>query len=203
VRQGSAEQTMICDTWMTWLKWGFLGLALGSVTVAAFLMWQAQQGQLKLSGKPVAGKTPRTHVDKPLIVEREAGHMVWRLKAVKAEQQLTGTMHLLGPELELFTESGKKIPMTGKEAWFKPLSKQVQFKGDVVVQYGAWYLYSDSVRYDHQKGAVMVPGPFRIEGKTTHVRGRNLTAWRATQHVRVEDGVWIEDTQPVQMKVMP
>jgi len=188
---------------MTWLKWGFLTLALGSVTVAVFLMWQAQQGQLKLSGKPVAGKTPRTHVDKPLIVEREAGHTLWRLKASKAEQQITGVMHLLKPELELFTSAGRNIPMTGDEAWFKPLSKQVRFKGNVEVQYGEWRLYSDTVRYDHQKGAIMVPGTFRIEGKTTHVRGRNLTAWRATQHVRVENGVWIEDTRSIEMLSMP
>ncbi len=188
---------------MTWLKWGFLGLALGSMVAAALLMWQAQQGQFQLSGKPVAEKTPRTHVDKPLIVEREAGRTVWRLKAVKAVQQLTGTMHLLKPELELFTAAGKSIPITGKEAWFNPLSKQVRFKGNVEVRYGEWRLYSDSLRYDHQKGAVEVPGPFRIEGTTTHVRGRNLTAWRATQHVRVEDGVWIEDMQSARMKFMP
>jgi len=180
-----------------------LGLALGSMAVAALLMWQAQQAKPLLSGKPVAGKTPQTHVDKPLIVEREAGHTVWRLKAAKAEQQLTGAMHLLEPELELFTETGKRIPMTGKEAWFNPLSKQVRFKGDVEVQYGEWRLYSNSVRYNHQKGTVVIPGPFRIKGKTTRVRGRNLTAWRATQHVRVENGVWVEDTRPIQMKVMP
>lgn len=185
------------------MKWGFLGLALGSVAVAAVLMWQAQQGRSLLSGKPVTGKTPQAYVDRPLIVEREAGRTVWRLKAAKAEQQLTGAMHLLEPELELFTENGKNIPMTGKEAWFNPLSKQVRFKGNVEVQYGEWRLYSDSMRYDHQKGAVVIPGRFRIVGKTTHVRGRNLTAWRAAQHVRVEDGVWIEDTRPVHMKALP
>jgi len=173
------------------------------MVVAAVLMWQAQQGLLKLSGKPVAGKTPRTHVDKPLIVEREGGRTVWRLKAAKAEQQLTGTIHLLKPELELFTGSGKSIPMTGEEAWFKPLSKQIRFKGNVEVRYEEWRLYSDSVRYDHQKGAVIIPGAFRIEGKTTHARGRNLTAWRTSQHIRVENGVWIEDTRPIQMKAMP
>jgi len=188
---------------MAWVKWGFLGLALASMAAAAVLMWQAQQAKLSLSGAPVTGKTPQTHVDKPLIVERKAGHTVWRLKAAKAEQQLTGTMHLLEPELELFTETGESIPMTGKEAWFNPLSKQVRFKGDVEVRYGEWRLYSDSMRYDQQKGAVVIPGPFRIEGKTTHIRGRNLTAWRATQHVRVENGVWIEDTRPIDMKGIP
>ena len=123
--------------------------------------------------------------------------MVWRLKAARAEQQLTGTMHLLEPELELFTETGKSIPMTGKEAWFNPLSKQVRFKGDVEVRYGEWRLYSNSVRYDQQKGAMVVPGPFRIEGETTRVRGRDLTAWRATHHIRVEHGVWIEESRSI------
>ncbi len=193
----------IAAGYMTWLKWGFLGLAAGSVFVAAFLMWQVQQGQLPLSTDSAAGKTPRTHVDKPLIVEREAGRTVWRLKAAKAEQQLTGTMHLLKPELKLFSAAGKSIPVTGKEAWFNPLSRQVRFEGNVELRYGKWHLYSKSLRYDHQKEVVMVPGAFRIEGESTHIRGRNLTLWRATQHVRVEDGVWIEDTRPMRMKVTP
>lgn len=171
--------------------------------MAEILMRQAQQEKTLLSGKPVDNKTASTHVDKPLIVERKAGHVIWRLKADKAEQQLTGTMHLLQPELELFTESGKSIPVTGKQAWFTPLSKQVRFKGDVKVRYGEWRLYSDSLRYEHQKDIIVIPGAFRIKGKTTRIRGRNLTAWRAVQHVRVEDGVWIEDTRPIHMQVMP
>jgi len=169
--------------------------------MAAMLMWHAQQTKSLLSGKPVEGKTAHTHVDKPLIVEREAGRTVWRLKAVKAEQQLTGAMHLLTPELDLFTETGKNIPVTGKEAWFTPLSKRVRFKGDVVVRYGEWRLYSDSMRYEHQKDVIIIPGAFRIEGKTTRVRGHHLTAWRATQHVRVENGVWVEDTRPMRKAI--
>jgi len=168
--------------------------------MAVMFMWQAGQDKLPFSGSLAKKKTVHTHVGKPLIVERKGERIIWRLKADKAEQQLTGTMHLLQPELDLFTETGKTIPVTGQQAWFTPLSKQVRFKGDVEVRYGEWHLYSDSLRYEEQKNVLFIPGAFRIKGKTTRIRGRNLTGWRDMQHVRVENGVWIEDTRPIQMQ---
>jgi len=190
-------------TLWSWAKWGFLGLSLGSIVIAAILMWRAEEAGRLTPVLSAAEKTPRTHVDKPLIVERKAGRMIWRLKAAKAEQQLTGTMHLLAPRLELFTETDRSIPITGKEAWFEPLSKRIRFKGNVKVRYKEWRLFSDSVRYDHQQDTVRIPGPFRIQGKATRVRGKNLTAWRATRHIRVDGGIWIEDSRPMHAKIMP
>jgi len=35
------------------------------------------------------------------------------------------------------------------------------------------------------------------------VRGKNLTAWRATRHIRVDDGIWIEDSRPIRAEIMP
>jgi len=150
-----------------------------------------------------AAKNQQAHVDRPLIIERKAGKIIWRLKAQKAEQELRGSMHLMDPELELFSESGVRIPVTGREAWFNPLTKAIHFKGDVVARYGGWTLYADDVTYEHASDAVHVPGSFRIEGKLTKARGRGLTAWRGKHHVRVEEASWIEDRHPYKMQVMP
>ncbi len=187
----------------SWLKWGFLGLALASVTVAVTLVWRAKIDQLPLSFSSAMREKPRAHVDKPFIVEHESGRTVWRLKARKAEQQTNGNLHLLQPQLELFSASGKRIPVTGSEAWFAPLSKKIRFTGDVKMEYGEWQLFCDSMRYDHQKDMVYIPGPFRIKGKATRIRGKNLTAWRAANHVRVDGGIWIEDARSTSTKVMP
>lgn len=149
-----------------------------------------------------AEKTQQAHVDKPLIIERKAGKILWRLKAKKAEQELNGSMHLTVPELELFSETGRRIPITGREAWFNPLTKTIHFKGDVVVHYGEWKLYADDVSYDHASDTVHIPGAFRIEGKLTRARGKDLTAWRGKHHVRVEKAVWIEDRHAYKMQVM-
>ena len=185
----------------TIVKWGFLAMLLGSALTAVVLIMQAGDARhlQKLAGP--AAKSEQAHVDKPLIIERKAGKMVWRLKASKAEQELRGKMHLIAPELELFSEDGKVIPVTGREAWFNPLTKAISFQGNVVARYGEWTLYSQHVDYDHASDSLHIPGDFRIEGKLTRARGRNMTAYRHDHHVRVEEGAWIEDRHPNAVQV--
>ncbi len=184
------------------LKWGALILAGAMIATALFLVWNAKHDQLSPSSAPVSEK-PRAQVQGPFIVEREAGRTLWRLKAQKAEQQGSGHLHLLRPELELFTKGGKRIPITGIEAWFAPLSKEIRFRGDVRMAYGEWRLFCDTMRYVHQKDMIRIPGPFRIRGKRTRMRGRNLTVWRETRHLRVDGGVWIETSHLPEMESRP
>jgi len=182
----------------TGIKWALLAMMIGSGVLALVLILQAgNEKQLSVDNSEMA-KTQQAQVDKPLMIERKAGKMIWRLKAQKAEQELKGSMHLIAPELELFSEDGQRIPITGREAWFNPLSKAIHFKGDVVAHYDEWVLYSEDVSYDHGSDTVQIPGAFRIEGKLTRARGRGLTAWRADHHVRVEEAAWIEDRHPNQ-----
>jgi len=188
------------DLW-TCIKWGFMGLFYISLATTMFFIWQTD-AQKKLMVETTA-QNQQTHVDKPLIIERKAGKMTWRLKAKKAVQESRGNMHLFDPQLELFSESGKRIPMSGREAWFEPLSKAIRFKGDVVIRYGDWTLYGDDVRYDHATDTIHIPGNFRIDGKLTRARGRGLTAWRSKHHIRVDHAVWIEDRHPRRMQVTP
>lgn len=178
------------------VKWGFLGLFGGTLVVAAFFVWRAETDKQLPSEMAAATQDQRAHVDKPLIIERKSGKILWRLKAGNAQQELKGEMHLTQPELELFTETGRRIPITGREAWFNPLSKSIRFHGDVVMHYGEWVLYSEDVRYDHGRDTVRVPGKFRLVGRLTRARGRDMTAWRGKNHVHVAHAVWIEDRHP-------
>lgn len=184
------------------IKWIFLALMLGTIAISIVLVIRAGDNRTLQADHSTTDKPQQAHVDKPLIIERKAGKMLWRLKAAKAEQELDGNMHLTAPELELFSDSGKGIPITGREAWFNPLAKTIHFKGDVVVLYDGWKLYADEVSYDHASDTVHVPGAFRIEGKLTHMRGNGLTAWRGERHVHVEKSVWIQDRHPNKMQVM-
>ncbi|OIO69576.1 MAG: hypothetical protein COW19_06740 [Zetaproteobacteria bacterium CG12_big_fil_rev_8_21_14_0_65_55_1124] len=187
----------------TSIKWAFLALMLGSVVVAVFFVLQAGgEKQLQVDSSE-AVKSQQAHVDKPLIIERKAGKMIWRLKAQKAEQELSGSMHLIEPELELFSEDDKRIPITGREAWFNPLTKAINFKGDVVAEYDEWTLYAEDVSYAQAGDTVNIPGDFRIESKQTKGRGRGMTVWRSEHHVQVGSAVWIEDRHPYKMQVMP
>jgi len=187
----------------TLIKWAFLAMTIGAAAVAVVLMLRAGDARQLQVDASVTAKDRQAHVDKPLIIERKAGKMIWRLKAQKAEQELRGSMHLLDPELELFSEDGKRIPITGREAWFNPLTKAITFKGNVVAHYDEWTLYAEDVSYDHASDTVHIPGDFRIEGKLTRARGRGLTAWRGDHHVHVEEAAWIEDRHPNAMQVTP
>ena len=177
----------------TWIKWACLGLAAGSVAAAAWMMWRAQDNHLDIPAKAGQARKPGAHVDKPLIVEREAGRTLWRLRAARAEQQLSGAMHLIEPELELFTDKGERVPVTGREAWFEPLTRRVRFRGHVRVHYRDWLLKSEELRYEHAKDVLVIPGAFRLQGAHTRARGRGLTLWRGNQRLRVAHGVWVED----------
>ena len=112
-------------------------------------------------------------------------------------------MHLIAPELELYSEDNVSIPVASRDAWFNPLTKSINFKGGVVVRYGEWTLYAEEVSYKHASDTLHIPGNFRIESKLTKARGKGLTAWRVERHVRVESGSWIEDRHPYKTQVMP
>ena len=178
-------------------------MAIGVSAVAVFLVLRAGDARQLQIDTSAAAKGQEAHVDKPLIIERRAGKMIWRLKAQKAEQAERGSMHLLDPELELFSDEGKRIPITGREAWFNPLTKAINFKGHVVAHYDEWTLYAEDVRYDHASDTLHIPGDFRIESKLTRARGRGLTAWRGDHHVYVKEAAWVEDRHPNTMQVTP
>jgi len=176
---------------------------VGAIGATIFFVLGAANNKPLQVEDSTAAKGQQAHVDKPLIVERKSGKMIWRLKAQKAEQELRGSMHLIQPELELFSDAGKRIPVSGKQAWFDPLNKAINFKQGVVVRYGEWTLFADEVRYEHGSNSMHIPGTFRIEGKLTRGRGEGLTVWRDDHHVRIEKGVWLEDRHPYAMQVKP
>jgi len=185
------------------VKWGLLALMVGAILSAMILLLLSGGDRLPQIEAPIAVTNQQANVDRPVIIERKAGKVVWRLKAKKAEQELGGSMHLVAPELELYSEDNMSIPVAARDAWFNPLTKSVNFKGGVVVRYGEWTLYAEDVSYKHASDILSIPGDFRIESKLTKARGKGLTAWRGERHVRVESSSWIEDRHPYKMQVEP
>ncbi|MDX8405446.1 MAG: LPS export ABC transporter periplasmic protein LptC [Mariprofundus sp.] len=186
---------------LRWLKWASLLLAAGSVMVAVFLLWSTGPNQL-LPGQNNADK-PKTQVEAPVIVERKDGQILWQLRASEASQQLDGKMQLTAPQLRLYTESGQEILIKGKQAWFNPLKRDVQFQDQVRVRYEAWTLTSHTLVYDSGSDQIRIPGSFKLHGKSMNAHGKNLTILRESEQVIVTRGIWIKDTKPKWQGVAP
>ncbi|MDQ7011162.1 MAG: LPS export ABC transporter periplasmic protein LptC [Mariprofundaceae bacterium] len=177
-----------------WLKWGCLGVALGSLVLALVLLWTGENGKIPQRAK---GKdSPGSQVDRPLIVERKGDHVIWRLRAARAEQQLDGRMYLTEPELELFTDGSKMVKVRGHEAWFSPVRRNLRFGGAVEVHYEQWRLACKVLEYMSDSDELHVPGDFTVTGESIQARGRGMRIQRQTQRLWVDQGIWIRDTNP-------
>jgi len=128
-----------------------------------------------------------------LIVERKGDRLIWRLKANKAEQQLQGKLLLTKPVLEMFTDNGDVVTVSGARARFDPIRRNIAFDSRVKVTYKQWQLTSDSLIYVSGKDELTVPGAFVATGNKVVARGRGLRVSRDTQQLWVDHGIHIED----------
>lgn len=180
------------------VKWSCLAVSVGSVVVAAGLMWVNSKNIVTDEPQQVTGEAaeqPQAKIEKLFIVERKGEQIVWRLQADSAKQQEKG-MYLIEPRLELFTETGEVIPVQGREAWFEPIRKNIQFKGGVKIGYREWTLHSEELRYDSERDEMVVPGRFEVKKTGMTMRGRGLRVDRKTERLTVDHDVWVEDTTP-------
>jgi hypothetical protein len=187
----------------TWVKWASLLISVGSIVLAIALMVFMDHGaHLKRASGPEAGGQ-QTRVDKPLIVERKGDHLVWRLKADKAEQQLQGKLLLTKPVLELFTDQGQMVKVSGAKARFDQLHRDIAFDTQVKVTYQQWKLTSNSLIYVSSKDELTVPGPFVATGDKIVAKGKGLRVQRETQQLWVDHGIHIEDRGSAWTEVHP
>ncbi|MDX8395868.1 MAG: LPS export ABC transporter periplasmic protein LptC [Mariprofundaceae bacterium] len=187
---------------LSWLKWGFLAISIGSILMAGALMWLQPKPMLAEQNPATVEqvKPARTEVEKPLIVERNGDRLIWRLQADTAEQQ-QDDMYLIQPRLELFTETGEVVPVQGKEAWFEPSKKNIRFKGVVIVKHREWTLETEALRYDSELDLIDIPGTFEMYRKDVKMHGRTMKIDRQTQQMTVAHDVWIQDSRPSRGKV--
>lgn len=180
-------------TWQwRYLKWACLALSLGSVVLAAAFMWSHSNAEKLPEAVENTDEAASTRVEKPLIVERKGGRIIWRLKAESAKQH-ENTMLLTAPILELFTESNEVITVHGEQAWFEPLKRNIHFKGTVNVSYRDWLLVSDTLYFDSTRDEVIVPNSFTATAEHTTLKGRGLKAERKTQMLYIAHDVWVKD----------
>ena len=182
---------------LTWIKWACMSLMVGSVLTAVFMLWQpASQEPAEVSADADQAKS-QIQVDKPLLVEHEGESVVWRLEADKAEQNLDGSMRLIAPKLELFTDSGRVMPVSGREATVDLLARSIEFVGDVKLRFDTdWLLTCETLKYDGGKDEMVIPQRFAAEGPALAFRGGSLRIDRKSQRIWVNNGVWIEDQDP-------
>jgi len=176
------------------LKWIALTISLASIGITIILLMMG--GEKTTTPSHQGSDTAKTQVESPVIVERKDGQVTWQLRAQEAQQQLDGKMHLITPNLILFTENGKQINIHSKQAWFEPLTRNVRFKDHVIVHHQEWVMTSDVLIYDSSKDEIEVPGLFNIQGNTIKAHGKDMHMHRISQEIHVENGIWIEDSDP-------
>lgn len=181
----------------TWsiIKWASLGTSIGSLVLAVLLMWTAEP-KTPAEAPPEQAGGHRTEVDKPVIVERRHGRTVWELRAGEASQQASGAMHLDTPQLTLFTEAGKRVVITGKQAVFNPITRKLRFSHSVEVTYLDWRLQSERLDYESQRDEIVVPGRFQLSSPGLRASGKDLRLNRLREEVRVSGGIRIDDSNP-------
>jgi len=180
------------------VKWSSLSISIGSVVVAAGLMWVNSKESVEVAPTKVGEQVeqPQAKVEKPLIVERKGDRLIWRLQADSAKQQEQG-MYLIEPRLELFTETGEAVPIRGREAWFEPLRKNIRFKGAVQVDFHEWRLNSEALRYESARDEAVVPDRFELRKPGITLKGRGLRVDRKSQRLTVDHDVWLMDESGV------
>lgn len=180
--------------WLS-LKWGGLILAVGSIVVAVALSWL--DAPRDMPTKQDSTVDDHTNVESPVLVERKDGAIIWQLRGEEASQQEDGTMLLSQAQLTLYTESGKEILIRGKEAQFDPLKRDVVFRHQVTVTHEQWLLESELMTYENGKDMLYVPGKFKITGDHVRARGKGMRAFRDSETIQVEHGVWIRDEDAI------
>jgi len=178
----------------SWVKWASLAVSLGSILLAVlFMQMHAQTTTLLPNQQAGEGQPNQTEVSSPLIVEKKGDRMIWKLQAERAQQELNGKMHLLSPQLTLFTDAGEAVPVQGREAWFDPIQRNIEFQGDVRIRYNSWTLASNQVFFNSSDDQLLIPGQFDIRGETLQAKGKSLRLDRRNQKLWVDQGIWIKD----------
>jgi len=177
-----------------WVKWASLTVSVGSILLAIVLMWRA--GPTEVEQSSVASERPKTEVEKPVIVERKDGAVIWQLRATEAKQQLDGKMHLILPILTLFTQQGREVTIDGQQAWFDPLQRNIHFQDQVNINYDVWRVKTSSLIYDSTADEIHVPEKFNLKGGMISARGKNMRLRRDGNQINVDEGIWIQDKDP-------
>lgn len=182
------------------IKWISLGISVFSIVLAVVL--------LRISGPEQTTTTttteePNTQVESPVIVERKDGDVVWTLRAKEANQQLDGNMQLTHPTLVLYTESQQEINIVSQKAWFNPITRNLRFEEKVLIKYDVWNISTELLLYISGADELQMPNAFKLWGKTIKARGKNMHLHRNTERVNVDEGIWIEDSNPQWQGVSP
>jgi len=179
-------------TWSS-IKWISLGISLSSIVLTIVLMRLAGSDQATVTTNT---EEPNTQVESPVIVERKDGDIVWTLRAIEANQQLDGNMQLVQPTLVLYTQNKQEINITSSMAWFNPLTRNLRFKDNVLVRHDAWTASTDLLLYISDSDQLQMPNKFKIWGESIKAHGKNMRLQRNSEQIIVDEGIWIEDSDP-------
>jgi len=175
------------------IKWISLGISVSSIVLAAVLLRMSGPEQATTA---TSSEEPNTQVESPVIVERKDGDVVWTLRAQEANQQLDGNMQLMHPKLVLYTENQQEINIVSQKAWFNPVTRNLRFEEKVLIQHDVWSVSTDLLLYISNSDELQMPNAFKLWGKSIKAHGKNMHLHRDSEQITVDEGIWIEDSDP-------
>ena len=171
---------------LSFLKWLFVSLSVGSVLYTGFLMVTAKQSLKQIVD--VATLQTGTKVTNPDMTEYDGEQLVWRLKAATAQDK-GDVVELEAPLLTMVLSNGEAMPIQAKQGKYYKDKQTVHLQGNVVVGYQGWKLSSALMDYIQKTGELIVPQDFVLMQDGMIVTGTDLHVFRDAGKLQVMQGV--------------
>jgi len=174
---------------LTWLKWSFVALSVGSTLLAAYFMLTAKHTIQEVLD--VAAIQSGSRVTNPDIKSYQGDSLNWRLQAKSAVEK--GNMLLLEqPLIDLYTASRQVVPIQGETGNYDKKKGVVLLSGAVLAIYQGWKLRSEQLYFYQNKNMLHIPDTFQMIKEGMLVTGKNMRVWQEQGRVSVRGGVHME-----------
>ena len=123
----------------------------------------------------------------------DKGRKVWEVAASEARYLEDESMvTVTEPSVGFFFEDGRSIALTGRQGRVRLDGHElehVEIDGEIQIQFGDYFIRTDSVRYDRSGDKIVAPGKVSITGQALDLEGDRLELDLGTQRLRLRDNV--------------
>jgi LPS export ABC transporter protein LptC len=123
----------------------------------------------------------------------DKGRKVWEVAASEARYLEEESMVVVTePSVAFFFEDGRSIALTGRQGRVRLDGhelEQVEVEGEIQIQFGDYFIRTDSARYERSEDTIVAPGKVSITGQALDLEGDRLELELGTQRLRLRDNV--------------
>jgi LPS export ABC transporter protein LptC len=171
---------------LTYVKWAFLALSVGSLVYAGVLMLTAQPSIKQVVD--AAALQAGTKVIHPDMTEYDGDKLVWRLQADSAQDK-ENALELEKPNMHIVMKDGEVVPVQAISGIYVKSAEKVHLQGEVQVGYQDWDLKTGSLDYFQGKGEVVIPNDFVLKQDGILITGKDMRIFQDSGKLKVLQGV--------------